>query len=172
MKKPLLFLYVLALITLVSAQPVPDKADSLRKEIAEADSSRYESLFMLLSSHTRLLSPESDVAESEKTIKVVEDLPSATALIYAYYNLGNAFVHAKRSSEALVAFQKAYDLGIEHNQKYETGLVALRMGTFYFSEQFLTEALEKYYQADQIFMALGNAEKLFNTSTSSSLINY
>jgi len=172
MKKTLLFIGVFFLVTIARAQPVPGRVDSLRKAIANADSSRYERLFTSLSDQTALLTPEQDLAEAEQAIKIVEQLNKPVALVYAYRNLGNAYMHAKKNGEALIAFQKAYDLAVENKKKHETGVMALRLGNFYFGEQFLTEALEKLYEADRIFLSLNDTENLFKANCGTSQINY
>ncbi len=172
MKKLFLFLCVLFPFTVASAQSAMDEVERLRKEIAAADSSTYDYLFGQLSDKSQALPIDQNIAKAEEILKTAEQTNNPLLLAYAYRNKGNAYLHAKQNGEGLNALQKAYTICLENNKKRETAIMSLRLGRFYYEEDFFTEALERFYEADHIFLSLNDTLNLFKTNYLSMLINY
>lgn len=172
MKKLFLFLCVLISMLAASAQSAMDEIEHLRKEIAAADSSTYDYLFGQLSDKSQALPVDQNIAQAEEMVKTAGQANNPVLLAYAYRNKGNAYLHAKRNGEGLNALQKAYTICLESNKKRETAIMSLRLGRFYFEEDFFTEALERFYEADHLFLSLNDTVNLFKTNYLSMLINY
>lgn len=172
MKKILPTLCVLLSMMVAYAQPAMDEVELVRREIEKADSSRYDHLFKQLYSKCRALPAARRMAVAEQIVATAEQANNPVLLAYAYRHKGNTYLDAKQNAEGLNFLKKAYTLCQENNQKRETGIMALRLGRFYFDEDFFTEALERFYEADHIFVSLNDTSNLFETSYLSSLINY
>ncbi|PZR39564.1 MAG: hypothetical protein DI538_06560 [Azospira oryzae] len=172
MKKILPTLCVLLSMMVAYAQPAMDEVELVRREIEKADSSRYDHLFNQLYSKCRALPAARRMAVAEQIVATAEQANNPVLLAYAYRHKGNTYLDAKQNAEGLNYLKKAYTLCQENNQKRETGIMALRLGRFYFDEDFFTEALERFYEADHIFVSLNDTSNLFETSYLSSLINY
>ena len=172
MKKNLPILCILLSMMIAYAQPAMDEVELVRKEIEKADSSHYDHLFNQLYSKCRALPAARRMAVAEQIVATAEQANNPVLLAYAYRHKGNTYLDAKQNAEGLNYLKKAYTLCLENNQKRETGIMALRLGRFYFDEDFFTEALERFYEADHIFVSLNDTSNLFETSYLSSLINY